>query len=95
VRLDARDRAVDVPHDAPEVDLRLDRRETDLRRAPHPVREVGGGDEALARDAARPQAVSPGTVALDERDARADGRSDLRGDEPARPSADDDQVIVR
>lgn len=65
-------RPVHVLHDPPQIDLRLDRREPHALGATHPTGKARRGDQALARHAARPEAVASGLVAaLDEHDAGA------------------------
>ena len=55
-------------------------------------RGVGGSEQRLGGDAARPQAVAAGAVALDQQHAGPEARGGLRADHARRPTTDDQQV---
>jgi hypothetical protein len=74
VRLDGPPRRVHARQHARKVDVWLRRLEAERVGTAHLVRQVGGRDEALARDAARPEAVASQAPALDDDDARPQPR---------------------
>ena len=92
-RLDGRDRRPDTIHDLREAELGLVRLEPERVRGAHPVREAGGRDEALARHAARPEAVAAQAVALEEHHAGTEPGGRPRRHQPRGAATDHCKVV--
>ena len=93
-----RDLLLDGPDALPDegrVDVGGERRQAVGVGHPHGVGRLGRGEEGLARDAARPQAVAADPAPLDHGHPQADGGRELGSDHPARTHTDDDEVVAR
>lgn len=88
VRLDPLTRLVYVRDHAGEVDLRVDRRESHRWRLAHPLGEIGRGQQALARNAAGPEALAARAGALHQGHPGAGAGSDQGRHEAGGPAAD-------
>ena len=94
MRLYLGDHGMHPVYDPGEVDGRLDRSKPDSVRMTHAVRRARGRDQALAGNAARPQTVTAGPVAVDQGHARADAGGNERRDEPRAATLKDHQVVA-
>ena len=81
-----------LPHAAP-VDRGLDRLDAELVGSAHVVGDLARGEERLARDAARPEAVAADPAALGDGDLEVERGGELGRHHAARAHADDDEVV--